>query len=50
MIPEEFITNGIGIIFKKGKTKAKEKIQAAITKLIENGTITKLAQIWELQK
>lgn len=50
VIPEEFITNGIGIIFKKGKTKAKEKIQAAITKLIENGTITKLAQIWELQK
>lgn len=50
VIPEEFITNGIGIIFKKGNTKAKEKIQAAITKLIENGTVTKLAEVWELQK
>jgi ABC-type amino acid transport substrate-binding protein len=49
-IPEEFITNGIGIAFKKGNTKTKDKIQTAITKLIENGTIAKLAEAWELQK
>jgi octopine/nopaline transport system substrate-binding protein len=49
-VPEESMTNGLGITFKKGNGKTKEKIQTAVTKLIENGTIAELARTWELQK
>jgi ABC-type amino acid transport substrate-binding protein len=48
-IPDQLFTNGIGIACKKG-SPLKDKLQEAITKLIENGTIKKDAEKWGLLK
>lgn len=47
-IPEELITNGIGIVLKRGNFDLKEKLQNAITHLIHNDTINELAHRWKV--
>lgn len=47
-IPEELITNGIGIVLKRGNFGLKEKLQNAITHLIHNNIINELAHRWKL--